>query len=709
VNHLLQVAAAVGTSLVVAGVPGCRSHPPVTHVIRRFDELLRPHEAGDALSTAGCAHVAIDNEIRPVVAQPVTLADVEGVRLTQAAPQAFRTHALDGLAAPLPAVQASVRQSGGEWQARDVFAQGIPEQRYVAVRFTDADVQQAFELALTSWAPPSPLDVSTDKFVVPPNARLRFGVAVRSDVPGRADFRVSVQSAGVPSRTLFSRSLDSLRAADVASWQDVEISLTEVAGREVQLRFEARVTTTVSLQGAPFPPPRALISTPELVTAAPDDSRFNVVLVSIDTLRADHVGAYGYRRPISPAIDRLAAGGTVFENVIAAWPETSASHMTMFTGLYPSVHGVGITAWGATTLPPWQHTLAEIFRRAGYVTAAITEDGLLDAARGFPRGFERYREFAPSTTKGPASMPHAIDGILTSARTPGEAQRGFALATDWLRRYEHDRFFLFLHTYQVHQRSAPGARYDALRQSFVHDGFTPEIPSADHFVATYDAAIAYTDEALQGLLRTLDALQLTRRTLLIVTSDHGEAFFEHGTFGHGQSLYDPEVRVPCVLYCPGFIPSGKRIGAQVGLIDLAPTIAELLHVPPLTQFQGRSAADLVVGTNASARDPVVCELGDHWRAVRTNASKLIRMSQNGATRTEFYDLRQDPAEARPIAVDGNPQAQEALRILQAHDVECQAIRAQLQAVAPAGGRPVSGELDDNTRERLRALGYDVSK
>jgi arylsulfatase A-like enzyme len=693
--------------VLLAGVLalGCQHGPDVWHGERRFDELLHAPSASRA-STAGSAWVTIDNESRAVIARPITLVHADGVRIEQPGPQSYRAHELDGIGAPLPAMEAMVRPVGGEWQPRSVSIAGAEAERSVAVAYTAADTTQPVELVVNTWLPPLPLDVSSAVFRVPARARLRFGTGVRAVVPVQARFRVSIQrDAGQP-EILSAALVDS--ADPAVGWHDVDVDVTPYAGQEVRLRFEASLNSSVALAGAPFPPPRAVVSAPLLVVPqVTGDPAYNLIVVSIDTLRADHVGAYGYRRPISPSIDRLAAGGTVFENVFAVWPETSASHMTLFTGLYPSVHGIGIMKWGAAALPPWQLTLAEILREQGFVTGAVTEDGLLSAGAGFPRGFHTYREFLLRTPHGPIAARNPVDALPVAVGHLGEAQQVFATGAEWVRRHAGDRFFLFLHTYQVHQRNAPGARYAALRKQFVTDKLTPPIPSADGFLATYDAAIAYTDEQLEGFLRTVAELKLTAHTIVIVTSDHGEEFYEHGVFGHGTTLYDPALRVPLVLSCPGVIPAGRRVGQQISLIDLFPTILDLLRVPPVPHVQGRSVAGLLTKQADAAPAPIVCELGDERRALRTARWKLIRTHENGATRVELYDLQNDPGETHAVPTEGSADGREALRILSEHDLESGSVRDQLQAAAPGLALPAAVDLDEHTRERLRALGYEA--
>jgi arylsulfatase A-like enzyme len=518
---------------------------------------------------------------------------------------------------------------------------------------------------------------------------------------------VIIELEGQAPELLYMHQTDNMSPVAQA-WRDIELPLSKYAGREVRLRFQASPTMWMRFEDAPFAPPKPLVSAPLIVASeAPDEQRRNVILISIDTLRADHLGAYGYQRPVSPTIDHLVQHGVLFENVIAQWPETSASHMTMFTGLYPSVHGIGILRWGAAVLPAWQFTVAEVFRRAGFVTGAITEDGLVLASAGFTRGFEQYREFPLRTARGPDTARNPIDQFPVARGHLGEAKQVFATGAAWVQQHRRDRFFLFLHTYQVHQRSAPGERYAALRASFVGDHVLPGITDARNFVATYDAAIAYTDEALKELLHALDELDLTRRTLVIITSDHGEEFYEHGTFGHGDTLYDPALHVPLIFYAPGFVAAGKRVSTELGLIDLAPTIVDLLKLPSLQQFQGHSAAGLINGKADGRRGPVISELGDTWRALRTNSWKLIRVAAKDTPRVEFYDLHQDPGETRRLDVQGNPNALEALQLLTQHGLECRALRDRLQAASASHVVTRAADLDEETRERLEALGYKV--
>ncbi|MBI4516915.1 MAG: sulfatase [Deltaproteobacteria bacterium] len=694
---------------------GCRSEPAVLHVNHRFNELLGPAAESGAISTAGLLTVSVASEIRPLVTQPQTLAHVDATTISEPGAQEFRAPDLNRVEVLWPAVAAAVRSGDGPWQPRKASLQGSVANRRVAVEFGAGDVGQTMAVAVTGWAPPVEMDVVTAEVAVPAKAQLRFGLAVMpDDEPIHGSIRVTVQTTA-GEFTIDERAVEPPAAAEERRWHDVALSLAEYAGQRVRVRFEAAAEAAPSSR----PPsrnkmaPRVVISAPVLLAppaaAAPVPS-LNVILISLDTLRADHLGAYGYRRRVSPTLDRIAAGGTLFEQAAAVWPETSASHMTMFTGLYPSVHGIGVSVWGPRLLPARIPTLAEVLRRAGFVTAAVTEDGMLLTSAGFARGFDDYREFRAARNAGEFAPggAHPIDGQPVARVITGEAKAVFETGAEWLRRRRHERFFLFLHTYQIHQRNAPGADYERLRQSFVGDQAQPPITDANGFVANYDAAIAYTDEALGGFVRTLAELNLTRRTLLVVTSDHGEEFYEHGVFGHGQTLYEPALRVPLIFSCPGVIAAGRRVATPVSLIDLGPTILDLLRLAPPEPVQGRSVGNLMLGSDGGEPRPIVGEIGDHLRAVRAQGDKLIRTTKGGGPRFEFYRLGADAGESAPVTtIDGAPAAQQALKVMRAHDLESQAVRQQLQAAAGPASAAGAVELDEQTRQRLRALGYEV--
>ena len=291
------------------------------------------------------------------------------------------------------------------------------------------------------------------------------------------------------------------------------------------------------------------------------------VLISIDTLRADHLGCYGYRRPTSPFIDSLAAQGLLFENAFAQFPGTLPSHMSMFTGLYPSEHSVfppdGVLA-------PDISTISESFKRSNFKTSGHSEGGFVHGGYGFERGFDEWNHDAK--------------------KIESDVERTFHRGLEFLRQIgDDDRFFLFLHTYAVHDPYFPTPRYD---QTF-WDGPPPEsfsptgpnliafnrgelelsVEALEFFKSRYDSAIRYTDEVLEEFFEGLTGLGLLGDTTVILTSDHGEEFLEHGRLSHSQ-VYPETVRVPLLLIHPS-LDSAMRVQSPVQLIDIAPTLAEL--------------------------------------------------------------------------------------------------------------------------------------
>jgi len=444
-----------------------------------------------------------------------------------------------------------------------------------------------------------------------------------------------------------------------------------------------------------------------LVAPVPGCSRErppNVLLISIDDLRADRLGLYGYARDTSPAIDSLARRGTLFENAFTTAPWTLPSHMSMMTSLYPSEHGINpvpMLRWSVRTLPVLPDrfvTLAERLRAAGYATAAFTNGGYVQGRLGFQKGFDRYFE-----THEKDSLPVLEEEVL-----------------GWLRGERRRPFFVFLHTMEVHQPFDPpessirelGEEPPQLRSFGLFDqeliqGGEQEVtpPLLARAGLLYDAEIRYTDGLIGVVVGELGARGELDGTLIVLTSDHGEEFYEHGSFGHGSTLYDELLRVPLVMSGPG-VARGRRIDAPASILDIMPTVLDLVGSPLEGRRSGASLAPLL---DPSA-DPAA--LGDagaprvlyaetrgsrrHLIAVRRGSHKAILDLQSGSL--ELYDLLRDPAETSDLAEASQALAQELRALLEAY-------RDGASAQAPpAGGLAI----DEETRSRLRALGYDES-
>lgn len=427
----------------------------------------------------------------------------------------------------------------------------------------------------------------------------------------------------------------------------------------------------------------------------------NLVLVSIDTLRADHLGAYGYARATSPGIDALGRESLLFERCYSQSPSTAPSHMTLLTGVLPPVHGV--RNWGkpgrelrlSDALP----TLATLLSRAGYRTAAHVAGGHVHAAFGFDQGFDAWS---------------SVDwGDLDTA---GLAMAGLA------RQKPRKPFFWFVHSYEVHGPYVPGREYAKL---FADPAYAGRIPvsreelaalagsgaweksfnpfwsrvdlksAADmrQLVDLYDAGIRRMDDNLALFLRRFRDAGLDQNTLLILVSDHGEEFMDHGGLQHGAHLYDEALRVPLLMRFPRGV-SARRVPGVARLLDVLPTVLDLLGVSTPSHVQGESLLSLLMD-NARSRPVYANEPAWGIQSLRVGTMKYIHHKDS----EELYDLGNDPGERQNL-LDAKDQAeryawrQRVDRILEA----CLTLGARFRP----GPKP---ELDPETRKELEALGY----
>ena len=312
-----------------------------------------------------------------------------------------------------------------------------------------------------------------------------------------------------------------------------------------------------------------------------------VVLISFDTLRADRLGVYGYQRPTSPNFDRLAKRGTLFERAMAQYPSTLTSHMSLFTGFYPQEHRV---LPPSTVLAASIETLPERFLAHGFRTAGHTEGGFVAGGYGFRRGFEQFTD--------------------TAYQADTDIERTFDRGLEFLRALEPDeRFLLFLHTYTVHDPYEPPAAYkemfwsDPPPETFASSGENlrrvnrGELELSEeglaYFEAMYDASVRYADKALGEFVRGLEQMGLLADTVLVLTSDHGEEFMEHGRMAHTQ-IYPESIHVPLLIVGPG-VSEGYSVSSLVELVDLAPTLYELAAIPLPSNLSGESLVPLMEG------------------------------------------------------------------------------------------------------------------
>lgn len=415
----------------------------------------------------------------------------------------------------------------------------------------------------------------------------------------------------------------------------------------------------------------------------------NVVLLTLDTTRADFLGCYGKASARTPNLDRLAAEGYLFEHAYASNPVTQPSHSTILTGTYPMVHGVRDN--GLFHLPDERQTLAELLKARGYATAAAIGGFPLTREFGTAQGFDFYdddlkanqldlrgrparRQFASWYDERPAG--HVNDAILP-----------------WLRQRQGEPFFIWLHYWDPHAPHTPPAPYNQL---FAHD--------------PYQGEIAYADDSLGTILRELAAIGEAERTLIVVTADHGEGHFEHNEATHAFLAYDATLHVPLILQVPsetargnataGTI-AGRRLAERVGTVDIVPTILDLLGFQAPTTLHGRSLAPLMFGGSGAVgqnRRPYYSEslsprlshgFGE-LRVLFQGPYKYIH-----GPRPELFNLAEDPAELRDLSTD-LPREREGLEAR---------LRQFLDTHASPEAADAIHEASAETRRQLAALGY----
>ncbi|HLE84680.1 MAG TPA: sulfatase [Thermoanaerobaculia bacterium] len=414
----------------------------------------------------------------------------------------------------------------------------------------------------------------------------------------------------------------------------------------------------------------------------------NVVLISIDTLRPDHLGCYGYERETSPHLDALCRRAVVFEQAISHAPSTLMSHASLLTSLTPPRHGASFARRRA--LAEEVVTLAEVLRERGFRTASFNEGGQLAGRWGLAQGFERY----DSGGRGPDRFENVV-----------------ADAFDWLDAPEGPGgapFFLFLHSYQVHHpytpdpadlaRFAPpgydgwlGDAVEIRELRWINHGGVEATPADRALIAAaYDAEILDADRALGHLLAGLRERRLLDRTLVVFTSDHGEEMGEHGTLGwHTHTLYDELLRVPLVVALPAGRWAGERVARQVRLIDVAPTVLAAVGIEPPQAWQGTSLLEILRGE----RVPPLLALSQRDTGEERPVVAALRTGRWKWYDGRLHDLLADPAELH----DYSHLEPDLSRALEA------SIEELLRAGPLASGEAV--ELDRETAERLKALGY----
>lgn len=393
----------------------------------------------------------------------------------------------------------------------------------------------------------------------------------------------------------------------------------------------------------------------------------NVVVITLDTVRADHLRCYGDTHIQTPNIDALAQQGTLFEHALAQTPLTQPSHASIFTGTNPNVHNVRDT--GGFALQPSSVTLATVLRNHGWNTAAFVSSSVLKKVFGLSQGFSVYDDQMPETADDNGETVAVRRASLTVDR---------ALA--WLNNQPSQHpYFVWLHLYDAHRPYNPPAEF---RKQYPHD--------------LYSAEIAYDDQQVGRFLAAVRKKSPPEKTVIVLLADHGEGLGDHGEYDHGVFLYDSTVRIPWIISGPG-IPAGRRIAQQAREIDVLPTILGELQGAPPAGVQGVDLLPALHGQpmpeTYSYEETLYPKLSFNWaelRGIHTTRWMYVR-----APKPELYDLSDDPGELH--------------NVIDAHPKEYRELEQQLKALGRLGADGTETvkltPMDDKTTEQLRSLGY----
>jgi choline-sulfatase len=392
-----------------------------------------------------------------------------------------------------------------------------------------------------------------------------------------------------------------------------------------------------------------------------------VIVISIDTLRADHLSAYGYRAISTPNLDAFGQHGTLFTDVSAQIPLTLPSHTSLFTSTYPFQNGI---EENGEVVPAGAITLATVLQAHGYKTAAFIGSSLLGRSAGLDRGFDEYDSPFGSLAAG-AESPY-------SSRVRRDGALVLRAATRWLTAQKGQPAFVFIHLFDLH---AP------YRLQPVEGSSLPE-------TAGYDAEIKYADQIIGRFVQTLTQTGWWQRSIVVLLADHGESLGDHGESSHGYFAYESTLHVPLIVHWPDGAPGyPARATKPAGLIDVAPTILDALHLPAQASFEGVS----LIKFDDTALRPIYSESVYARDQFRWAGLRTLRMGQwkfVEAPRPELYELAKDPHELS--------------NIVRANSAEATTLRAELSRLVARytrAGKPAQVDTSSGTSAALRSLGY----
>jgi len=395
----------------------------------------------------------------------------------------------------------------------------------------------------------------------------------------------------------------------------------------------------------------------------------NLLVITLDTTRADHLGCYGSTKAKTPVLDSIAAGGTLFSHCTSCSPLTLPSHSSLFTSKYPYAHGARSN--GTEKLAESNLTLAEVMKDAGYGTAATVASYVINRKFGLDQGFDTYHDVPVKGTANPMQAQIRGDEIASDA-------------IEMLRKTPDRPFFFWVHFFDPHHP------YNSYR------------PLAHDSPLAYADEVEFMDTQIGRIIEELKALDLFENTLIVIMGDHGEGLDDHAEARHGYFLYDTTIHVPLIMHAPGLVPEGKKISTFVRTIDVAPTILDLLNINGFDQAQGTSLVSLINGEKPYDESAYAESL----TARKQFALSMLRSITNQkykyilAPKPELYDLESDPGETINI-VDSEPGIARSMRNEMKELI--------LKAPEPPDAKESTASLSMDEVQKLSALGYVASQ
>ena len=480
-----------------------------------------------------------------------------------------------------------------------------------------------------------------------------------------------------------------------ASWTEKVVSLAAHAGKIVRLDLVGEGQGSVAWASPSIVLPKATVKQPEPAKSA--------IVLLIDTLRADALRAYERKSRVeTPALDAFAKQGVVFTAAQSPENWTKPSVASVLSGVFPATHR---TKQSESRLPDGVLTIGEVLKQHGVATAAFIANGYVSDKFGFKQGWDHYTNY-----------------IRENKTTT--AENVFKEAGDWIEKHKGERFFAYVHTIDPHVPYDPPKKWLDTYDPEVYAGQVSPRKTPDQLEqakrnppkvvfndrdrqrlrALYDAEVSYHDEELAKFIERLKQMGVYDQVVFAVTADHGEEFHDHGSYGHGHSVYQELLHVPLMFRRPGVLPAGKRIDATVSTTDITPTVLAAMGIAVPEVMEGVDRNAHMLGQLPAMPAMAVSDFLDDRRAIRAGGFKLIL---NGVNPT-FFDLRTDPGEQRELPAGAHPIARRYCRILLGQFLGAADLGDYLSAVQTKKAASFGDEktdIDEKTREGLKALGY----